>query len=417
MRRALGVGAAIAVIVAALLLSLSGRWPYQRVIQRPLLAPAPVQTVADTLHSGEALGELFGRHGIGALDLSRVVALLGVDPRRTKAGWVVHFGHGAADTGVSRVVVRTKPEEETRLSRHQDAWVAERLPIRWDTRAVRLEGVVTSTLSLAVATAVAEANLAPDDRLQLGWNLADVFAWQVDFTRDLQPKDRFAVLFNLSVSERGERRVGEILASEMRVGGRRFSAFRFATADGRNQYFDDSGSSLRRAFLKAPVEFRRVASGFSRSRFHPILQVWRRHEGIDYAAASGTPVLAAGDGSVVLAGWSGGYGRTIELRHRNGVSTRYAHLRGFSPGIRTGAWVRQGEVIGFVGSTGLATSAHLHYEFRVGGVARNPAGVDLGQGDPLPKSLQQAFDLERRRLVALLKPLAGVFPPLADQVE
>src|SRR6185369_9359520 len=131
-------------------------------------------------------------------------------------------------------------------------------------------------------------------------------------------------------------------------------AFRFESPDGGvARYFDGDGNSLRRAFLRAPLEFRRIASSFSRSRLHPILGIWRKHEGTDYAADRGTPVLAAGDGVVASAGWSGGYGNLIELRHINGITTRYGHLRGFSQGLRAGARVRQGDVIGYVGSTGL----------------------------------------------------------------
>ena len=161
---------------------------------------------------------------------------------------------------------------------------------------------------------------------------------------------------------------------------------------------------MRRAFLRAPVEFRRVSSGFSRSRRHPILNIWRRHQGVDYAAASGTPVMAAGDGTVRTAGWSGGYGKMIEIQHRNGITTRYAHLKGYARGIRPGARVTQGAVVGYVGWSGLATSAHLHYEFRQNGAARDPSRVELGIGEPVPAARLAAFQAERDRLRSLLFP-------------
>jgi murein DD-endopeptidase MepM/ murein hydrolase activator NlpD len=150
------------------------------------------------------------------------------------------------------------------------------------------------------------------------------------------------------------------------------------------------------------VQFRRISSTFARARHHPVLGITRRHEGTDYAAAPGTPVMAAGDGVVLRAGRAGGYGNLIELRHRNGITTRYGHLRGFARGVRAGARVEQGQTIGFVGSTGLASGPHLHYEFRVNGVAKDSRRVDLGNGAPLQPSLRPAFDRERDRLLDLL---------------
>jgi murein DD-endopeptidase MepM/ murein hydrolase activator NlpD len=225
--------------------------------------------------------------------------------------------------------------------------------------------------------------------------------WQLDFSRDLQPGDAFQVVLERLTSEEGEMRVGGVLAADLEVNGRPVSAFRF-TEDGKPGFFDAAGLSLRRAFLRAPVEFRRVSSRFNRSRVHPILGYARRHEGTDYAAASGTPVMSAGDGTVVSAGWSGGYGTMVVVRHSNGITTRYGHLRGLAGGVRAGARVSQGQVIGYVGSTGLATGAHLHYEFRVNGVARDPSRVDLGSGAPIARSLIPAFDADRLLLTHLL---------------
>jgi murein DD-endopeptidase MepM/ murein hydrolase activator NlpD len=279
-----------------------------------------------------------------------------------------------------------------------------------------VEGTITSSLVEAVEEAAASEPLTAEERIRLAWYLADVFAWQVDFTRDIQPNDRFAVVLERERSERGEERLGGILAGELTVATKVFTAFRYQADGGRGrpQFFDQAGASLRRAFLRSPVEFRRISSRFSRSRFHPILQVRRSHQGIDYSAASGTPVQAAGEGQVVSAGWSGGYGRMIELRHRNGITTRYAHLRSFARGVRPGRRVHQGEVIGFVGSSGLSTAPHLHYEFRQNGSARDPARVDLGSGDPIPPAHYQSFVAERRRLESLLRPSPNPLAPSAS---
>jgi murein DD-endopeptidase MepM/ murein hydrolase activator NlpD len=194
-----------------------------------------------------------------------------------------------------------------------------------------------------------------------------------------------------------------VLAGDLTMSGKSLTAFRFAEGSGRNAlYYDAEGNSLRRAFLRAPVEFRRISSRFASTRFHPILGLTRRHEGTDYAAAPGTPVMAAGDGIVLRAGRAGGYGNLIELRHLNGIITRYGHLRGFARNIRRGLRVAQGQTIGYVGSTGLATGPHLHYEFRVNGIAKDSRRVNLGNGAPIAATERPTFEQQRDRLLALL---------------
>jgi murein DD-endopeptidase MepM/ murein hydrolase activator NlpD len=224
----------------------------------------------------------------------------------------------------------------------------------------------------------------------------------VDFTRDIQPGDRFRVVFERRVSEEGEVRFGRVLASDLTMSGKSLTAFRFE-ADGRPAFYDADGSSLRRAFLRAPVQFRRISSRFARTRFHPVLGIHRRHEGTDYAAAPGTPVMAAGDGVVLRAGPAGGYGKLVEIRHRNGIVTRYGHLQGFGRGVQAGARVEQGRTIGFVGSTGLASGPHLHYEFRVNGIAKDSRRVEPGTGAPIRGGLRPGFLRERDRLLRLLR--------------
>jgi murein DD-endopeptidase MepM/ murein hydrolase activator NlpD len=286
---------------------------------------------------------------------------------------------------------------------HRDTsgWRAVVEPIAWTAEAVRVEGGIDNSLYEALDAEVPDEQLDGADRQRLAWDLADVYAWQVDFTRDIQPGDRFRVVFERLVSEDGEIRFGRVLASDLTMSGKSLTAFRFES-DGRTAYFDADGNSLRRAFLRAPVQFRRISSAFARARHHPVLGITRRHEGTDYAAAPGTPVMAAGDGVVLRAGRAGGYGNLIELRHRNGITTRYGHLRGFARGIRAGARVVQGQTIGYVGSTGLASGPHLHYEFRVNGVARDSRRVDLGNGAPLRSDLRPEFGRERDRLLQLL---------------
>jgi len=191
------------------------------------------------------------------------------------------------------------------------------------------------------------------------------------------------------------------------MSGKSLTAFHFERGD-RTAFYDADGNSLRRAFLRAPVQFRRISSTFARARRHPVLGITRRHQGTDYAAGPGTPVMAAGDGVVVRAGRAGGYGNLIEIRHRNGITTRYGHLRGFARGIRGGARVTQGQTIGYVGSTGLASGPHLHYEFRVNGVAKDSRRVELGNGAPVGRGDREAFERQRDSLLLLLKPRQAI---------
>jgi murein DD-endopeptidase MepM/ murein hydrolase activator NlpD len=190
----------------------------------------------------------------------------------------------------------------------------------------------------------------------------------------------------------GTARASKVLAVQMEINGRSHEAYLFRAPDGSEVYYGRDGSSLKRAFLRAPLEFRRISSAFSKSRFHPVLGVSRPHNGVDYAAASGTPVRAVGDGIIGRAGWGGGYGNVVDIRHSRGYTSRYAHLRGFAPGIRAGARVRQGDIIGYVGATGLATGPHLHYEFHSNGRPVDPNSIRYLTGEPLSPRNRALFD-------------------------
>ena len=419
--RRLRLSLALAVVSAAAFFALSGRWPWPRLSTAPvplaladsaagkgpfaglrMAAPNLLHLVSDTLHRGETLSAVFGRQGLGGFDLVGILERAGLDPRRLRAGLVVEFRKHAGEAVASHVSVRTGPTERLAVSRAADGWTAERRPIAWKTETVRFEGPIDNSLYEALDRQIPDDVLDSGNRVRLAWDLADVYAWSVDFNRDIQPGDRFVVLVERMVSEEGEVRTGNVLAADLLVSGKHQGAYRYADAQGASRYYDADGRSLRRAFLRAPVEFRRISSGFAGSRFHPVLGIWRRHEGTDYAAAPGTPVLASGDGAVVRAGWAGGYGNLIELRHRNGITTRYGHLRAFAAGVHSGARVSQGEVIGYVGATGLASGPHLHYEFRVDGVARDSRRVNLGGGEPIAASELALFQSERARLAAAL---------------
>jgi murein DD-endopeptidase MepM/ murein hydrolase activator NlpD len=370
-------------------------------VAQPIIVVGDNSTeVLDTLRRGETLSELLARQGVLDLDIAGL-EVAAMDPRRLRAGLVFSFRRPAAESLPDRISVRASPEQRVVFRRAMNGWESAVDSIQWRSEPFRIEGDIVNSLYEAIDAQVGDDQLDAAQRQRLAWDLADIYAWQVDFTRDIQNGDKFRVVFDRLISEDGEVRFGRVLASDLTMSGKSLTAFRFESG-ARSTFYDEDGKSLRRAFLRAPVQFRRISSSFARSRRHPVLGITRRHQGTDYAASPGTPVMAAGDGVVLRAGRSGGYGNLIELRHRNGITTRYGHLRGFARGIRSGVRVTQGQTIGYVGSTGLASGPHLHYEFRVNGVAKDSRRVALGNGAPVPDAEREAFELERDRLKALL---------------
>jgi murein DD-endopeptidase MepM/ murein hydrolase activator NlpD len=421
--RKLAAPAATLVLTAAAFLGMEGRWPWPGLstptVQQAVIATPPVRLtrIVDTLRRGETLSALFARHKIAGIDFHRLDPALALDPRRLRPGLVFNFLRHEGDTAPSRIMVRTTPEQRVTFSRAVQGWNAEAQPIRWRSEEARIEGAIDNSLYEALDAGVTDEQLDGVNRRRLAWDLADVYAWEIDFTRDIHPGDRYQVVYERMVSEDGEVRVGRVLASDLTISGKSLTAFRFGGGDGRSAlYYDTDGNSLRRAFLRAPVEFRRISSRFATARFHPVLGRTRRHEGTDYSANPGTPVMAAGDGIVLRAGRAGGYGNLIELRHLNGITTRYGHLRGFARSIRRGARVEQGQTIGYVGSTGLATGPHLHYEFRMNGVAKDSRRVKLGNGTPVEAGDRDRFQQERDRLLVLLHQATPTVPALAGQM-
>lgn len=221
--------------------------------------------------------------------------------------------------------------------------------------------------------------------------LADIFGGDIDFHRDLRKGDRFSVVYETSSHLGRPIRTQRILAAEFINSGRTFRAFWYEDKEGEGGYYTQDGNSVRKAFLRSPLEFSRISSGFSTARYHPVLQEIRAHRGIDYAAAVGTRVRATGDGVIELAGSQGGYGKVVMIRHAGDKTTVYGHLSGFAPSIRKGTRVAQGDVIGYVGATGLATGPHLHYEFRIAGIHRNPLSVTLPPAAPLAQTAIPSF--------------------------
>ena len=382
---------------------------------RPLVAAPIVVTTAyeeftERLRPRETLSNVLARAGIVGRDYAALLSATKVlDTRRLRAGQTIQFTRVRFQPVPHRMVVRTSPERRVWIERRggDSGWVEREEDIPWTTTHLRVEGVIRSSLYEALDQAVPNNFLPASERISLAWSIADVYDWEIDFTRDIRPGDRFAVLIERRESPEGERRVGRILAGRVEVAGHPYYAFAFDAEGQRSRgFYDERGRSLRRAFLKSPVAYRRISSRFG-GRYHPILGRWRNHQGTDYSASSGTPVRATADGMVTRAGRDGGYGNLVELRHANGIRTRYGHLSGFAAGIRVGERVRQNATIGFVGSTGLSTGPHLHYEFLVNGRATNPQRRDAGSGEPVATVHRARFDAVRQALLAALEPPAG----------
>lgn len=382
---------------------------------RPLpVAPAIVvsrafDTVQDTLAWGETISELFDRQGVVGLVLNRFEDDVALDPRRLRAGMVFTFVRELPGIVPVEVSIRRDASRIVRYRHSADGWSALVDSIQWAPDLVRLEGAIDHSLYLALDGLVADSVLDGGERTRLAWELAEIYAWTVDFTRDIRPGDHFQVLLERDVSSEGEVRFGRVLAADLTIRGHKLPAFRFVHADNSLAYYDHRGLSLRRAFMRYPVRFRRISSRFSSARNHPVLGITRKHPGIDYAADVGTSVLATADGVVRRVGWAGGYGRLVEIRHMNGITTRYAHLSRFAKGMRAGNRVTQGQTIGYVGMTGLANGPHLHYEFREHGQPRNPLAVDFGNGDPIGEDERAEFDARRQQLEDSLYPASESF--------
>lgn len=409
-------------IAAVILVALAGLIPLWRSSHRPpahdteaaaMPAPPPRAIVDDTLGRGESLAQLMADNGFDPPQIHEITQAIREFkiPRKMRPGVVMRFS-GLPGATPDHVRLQINPDSLLHLAVSDSGWNArlEVVPIVKDT--VRLAGVIESSLW--------NANLAGDvDRLSDGgfeevvYDLADVYAWKVDFTRDIRKGDAFRVAIEREVRPDGSVRARRFLAIELRNQGRVLTAIPYTRPGGRRAYFDPDGEALRGVFLRYPVPYR-ITSGFSLHRYHPILKRYRPHQGIDYGAPYGTHVHATASGTVTRAGWWGGYGRMVELRHTGGIRTRYAHLSSIAPGIRPGKHVEQGQFIGRVGATGLATGTHLHYEFIKNGRHRNPLSISLPTAPALEKKYMADFQGVRDSALALLRGIALPGPMVAS---
>lgn len=341
-------------------------------------APAPSEWKAITVERGQTLTTILEAEGVPH---SEAIALLGLSRdaaalERLRAGAVLHLRKNAEQEleELSFALDETRTLQVRRVDGKLEAFTAE---AELEHRQTEVAGRIESSLFAAAQSA------GLSDRLTL--ELAKIFNYDIDFALDLRRGDRFVVVFDAYYKDGKKIRDGNIIVAEFVNRGKRHRAMRYVDGKGNVAYYAPDGKSFRKAFIRTPVDFARVSSGFNLARRHPILNVIRAHKGVDYAASTGTPVKTTGDGVVDFIGSKSGYGNVIVVKHGEKYTTLYGHLSRFRPGLRKGSKVKMGQVIGYVGASGLATAPHLHYEFRVNGLHVNPMTVSLPRAHPLSK--------------------------------
>jgi murein DD-endopeptidase MepM/ murein hydrolase activator NlpD len=362
----------------------------------PSLADAELalSTIDVIVSRNDTLDRIFRRLKLNLSDLASLRTLPGLRGAldTLRPGESLRFTHKDSELfGLER---RLSESQTLKVSRDGANLKANVLQNPLETRRRTVHGVIASSLFEAV-----ESQGAHD---QIAVELADLFGWDVDFVLDVRPGDSFVVTYDEIWRDGTYLHDGPIEAAEFVNNSRQFRAVRYTDPDGGTHYYSPDGRSVQKAFLRAPVEFTRISSRFNSARMHPILNRIRAHQGIDYAAPIGTPVHAAGDGRILFAGVMGGYGNVVQIEHSRSVVTVYGHLSRFASGTHPGAHVNQGQVIAYVGMTGLATGPHLHYEYRVNGVFKNPQTVALPGAEPIDSRWHEDFLARAAPLLATL---------------
>lgn len=356
--------------------------------------PADAQTVRETsdrerwtevtIRKGDTVSDVLNRHGH---DSAMIYRLIQSNPearafRQLLPGQTLRLRSDAGGT-LQELVYETGPGEAFHLVRHDDHFELTKELRTFETRVAHVTGSIESSLFEDGQDAGLSDNMI--------MKLVEIFGWDIDFALDLRRGDSFSVIHEEKFWRGQKVMDGDILAAEFVNQGRTFRAIAFRDANGYTSYYAPDGTSVRRAFLRTPVEFSRITSRFTGSRYHPILKTRRAHKGVDYAAPTGTPVRTTASGRVLSIGWNGGYGKRIVIRHNATYSTVYAHLSRFRSGLRVGSFVDQGQTIGYVGATGLASGPHLHYEFQVNGTHRNPLTYKSAGGGKIAAQNRDEF--------------------------
>lgn len=360
------------------------------------VAPAAkIQWHTETIKPGDNLSLIFKRAGLNDKDIYE----LGKDCKEAKNLRKIHPGQSLAfhieDQQLQELRYQTDRLNSQHFVRGEKAFKAEKVTLKPELRESFQRATITSSLFLAGQKAGLSDGMIME--------LANIFGWDVDFALDIRQGDSFKVLYNKKTLNGEFIGNGPIMAAEFTNRGKTYKAVRYTHKDGSSQYYTPEGFSMRKAFLRTPVDFARISSHFNLRRKHPVLNRIRAHKGTDYAAPRGTPIRAAGDGKIVHLGRKGGYGKAVVIKHGGAYKTLYAHMNNYKRGLRTGKRIKQGQIIGYVGSTGLATGPHLHYEFYLNGAVRNPVTVKLPKAKSIPKSERQRFEATTKLQVAALQ--------------
>ena len=336
-------------------------------MKRPIEQGPTLEIRSERVNQGDSLSRLFKRQGLPPKLLYELTQAEDSENRvsRLNVGQTVEFRYTDGKV-LEELAVIHSPFDQTIAKNSDNGWMIEQQHREAEIYIERANATINSSLFLAGARAGLPDNLIME--------LADIYGHVIDFVYEIRKGDQFIVTFEKRYLDGEFIEYGNILAAEFINAGESFVAVRYTDTEGDTGYYDQKGVSLRKAFLRAPLNFRRISSNFKLARKHPILGKMRAHKGTDYAAPTGTPIYAAGDGKVTLRGTKGGYGRTVIIKHGNSIETRYAHLSRYGK-FKSGQKVKQGQVIGYVGMSGLATGPHLHYEFIMSGLHRNPRTI------------------------------------------
>ena len=350
-----------------------------------------------TVNSGDTLSVLFARAGLGNSLLHSILASNKEARRFTQlnVGQVLSFEFDE-DKQLKAISSQVSTLESIHLEKQPDSadFAFRKHVAATQNREKYAQGTIDGALFAATKKADVPYGLALD--------MANIFGYDIDFAQDLRTGDTFEILYEEKTLDGKAVGAGNVLTARFTNRGKVYTAVRYTDKSGNTSYYSADGSSLRKAFIRTPVDFARISSRFSNGRKHPILNKIRAHKGVDYAAPRGTPIKAAGDGRVTLAGRKGGYGNTVVIKHGQRYQTLYAHMNGFAKGIRSGSNVKQGQIIGYIGTTGLSTGPHLHYEFQVNGVHVDPLSQKLPISDPIHASEKQRFIQHSQPLMAKL---------------
>ncbi|MGH8542035.1 MAG: OapA family protein [Stenotrophobium sp.] len=372
---------------------------FDNAIQDAVSDSLPVPSASDwitvTIKPGQTLSTIIENLGMPTGDWLELAALGNPTAalKHLRAGEKIHLRINA-DGHLDDLSYEVDEMHTLQVRRVNDRLEAVKIEAALEHRPTQADGVITSSLF----DAGQKAGLS--DRLIM--RMTELFGYDVDFALDLRRGDRFAVVYDAVYKDGVKLRNGDILAAEFINNGHAYRVMRYVSRDGTSAYYTPQGQSLRKAFIRTPVDFVRISSGFNLHRRHPILNTIRAHKGVDYAAPIGTPVKATADGHIEFIGVMHGFGNMIKLRHGRQYETFYGHLSRFRRGLREGSRVRQGEVIAYVGMTGLATGPHLHYEFRVNGVPKNPVTVALPRANPLTRTQLAHWHTQNKQLLAQL---------------